>query len=200
MKLLVHGAVRLATIAILTVSTGPGPGAAWAVPPRSERAAARIAERAYARQSIAEARAARAEARVAEIAPLVPVPPPPRPATVRRMARAGVPLAPPAPLVFGAPAIRSSRTIPAPSVVVPPMPLPAEPARAIVSAPPRPTAPVVTAAPQPAADASIADDGTRSVLTTAEEPAPRPAPGESQGSAVTHPPVELLPTPQPAAE
>jgi hypothetical protein len=198
MKPLVPGAMRLATIAILTFSTGRG--AAWAVPPRSERVAARIAERAYARQSIAEARAARAEARVAEIAPLVPVPPPPRPATVRRMARAGVPLAPPAPLVFGAPAIQPSRTIPTPSVIGPPLQMPAEPARAIVSAPPRPTAPVVTAAPQPAADAGIADDGTRSVLTTAEEPAPQPAPGESKGSAVTHPPIELLPTPQPAAE
>jgi hypothetical protein len=196
MKPLGHGAVLLATAAILSVSTGT----VWAVPPRSERVAARIAERAYARQSIAEARAARAEARVAEIAPLVPVPPPPRPATVRRMARAGVPLAPPAPVVFGAPVIEPSRVMPAPPFVGPPVARPAEPARAIVSAPPRPTAPVVTAAPQPTADADIADDGTRSVLTMAEEPAPQPAPGESKGSAVTHPPIELLPTPQPAAE
>lgn len=63
--------------------------------PRSERVAARIAERAYARQAIAEARAAQAQARVAQIAPLVP-PPPPSPATIRRLARAGV--MPPLPL------------------------------------------------------------------------------------------------------
>jgi hypothetical protein len=74
-----------------------------AASPRSERVAARVAERAYARQAIAEARAAQAEARVAQIAPLVPVPPPPRPATVRRMARAGVPLPPPPAVAPGSP-------------------------------------------------------------------------------------------------
>ncbi len=186
----------LATIATLTVSTGP----VWAVPPRSERVAARIAERAYARQSIAEARAARAEARVAEIAPLVPVPPPPRPATVRRMARAGVPLAVPAPLVFGAPATPPSRVVPAPQPVGPPMDIPAAPSRAIVSAPPRPAAPVVTASPQPTTADGRPDDGTQSVLTTAEEPAAAPPSREPAGAAVTHPPIELLPTPQPQGE
>jgi hypothetical protein len=35
------------------------------------------------------------------------------------------------------------------------------------------------------------------VLTTAEEPA---AAREPSGAAVMHPPIELLPTPQPAAE
>jgi len=70
---------------------------AHARPPRAERVTDRIAERRYARMSIAEARVARAEARVAEIAPVVPVPPPPRPATLRRMARAGVPLGGPTP-------------------------------------------------------------------------------------------------------
>lgn len=190
-----HGAVLLATAAILTVSTGT----VWAVPPRSERVAARIAERAYARQSIAEARAARAEARVAEIAPLVPVPPPPRPATVRRMARAGVPLAPPAPVVFGAPVIQPSRVMPAPPFVSPPVARPAEPARAVVASPPRPAAPVVTASPQPTSPAGRSDDGTQSVLTAAEEPAAATA-REPAGAAVTHPPIELLPTPQPAAE
>jgi hypothetical protein len=195
MKPLGHGAVLLATAAILSVSTGT----VWAVPPRSERAAARIAERAYARQSIAEARAARAEARVAEIAPLVPVPPPPRPATVRRMARAGVPLAPPAPVVFGAPVIQPSRVMPAPPFVGSPVARPAEPARAIVAAPPRPAAPVVTASPQPTSPAGPSDDGTQSVLTTAEEPAAAAA-REPAGAAVMHPPIELLPTPQPAAE
>ncbi|MFM7243307.1 MAG: hypothetical protein ACKO40_03915 [Planctomycetaceae bacterium] len=196
MKPLVHAAMWLATISTLTVSTGD----AWAVPPRSERVTARIAERAYARQSIAEARAARAEARVAEIAPLVPVPPPPRPATVRRMARAGVPLVPPAPLIVGAPAIQFPRAVPAtPPAGTPPAML-AEPARATVSAPPRPSAPLVTASPQPTSAANLSDDGTRSVLTTAEEPAPTPATREPAGSAVTHPPIELLPTPQPQGE
>lgn len=196
MKPLVHAAMWLATISALTVSTR----AAWAIPPRSERVTARIAERAYARQSIAEARAARAEARVAEIAPLVPVPPPPRPATVRRMARAGVPLAAPAPLVVGAPAIQLPRAAQAMPPVGPPAAMPAEPARVIVSAPPRPSAPLVTASPQPTSAANLPDDGTRSVLTTAEEPAPPPAAREPAGSAVTHPPIELLPTPQPQGE
>lgn len=189
MKPLVHAAMWLAAISTLTVSTGT----AWAVPPRSERVTARIAERAYARQSIAEAR-------VAEIAPLVPVPPPPRPATVRRMARAGVPLTPPAALIVGAPAVQLPRALPAAPPATMPAATPAGPARTIVSAPPRPSAPVVTATPQPTSAANLPDDGTRSVLTTAEEPAPTPAPREPAGSAVTHPPIELLPTPQPQGE
>jgi len=168
-------------------------GAAWAIPPRSERVAARIAERAYARQSIAEARAARAEARVAEIAPLVPVPPPPRPATVRRMARAGVPLAGQPPLVIQLPPTGSA----VPAVVASPAPGALQAAEA---SPARTAAPIPSAADPaiaPAAGGDVAEDGTRSVLTTVDEPAPPDAPREAAGPAVTHPPIELLPTPQP---
>jgi len=168
----------LAATAILTLSSGTAPAAT----PRSERVATRIAERAYARQSIAEARAVRAEARVAAIAPAVPVPPPPRPTTVRRMLRAGVPLnGPPAvggqPLLIGPPSAG-----PRPSAVV-------------GSAPIRPAAPVAAA---PATD-DVSADGTRSVLATAEEPAAAAstAARTPAGPAVTHPPIELLPTPQP---
>lgn len=178
--------VWLAALATLAIT----PRDAEAVPPRSDRAAARVAERAYARRSIAEVRAARAEARVAEIAPRVPVPPPPRPATVRRMARAGVPLVGQSPLT------------PRPQLVGP---LPAAatlPTRTVVeSAPARPAAPAARpAAPPPAAPstpADVADDGTRSVLTGSQEPAVAPAAREPAGAAITHPPIELLPTPQP---
>lgn len=173
----------LATTAILTLSTA----SASAATPRSDRVAARIAERAYARQSIAEARAVRAEARVAAIAPVTPVPPPPRPATVRRMLRAGVPLnaPPPAhamqPVVVEAPATQPI----AAHAVVPP------------SAAPTQTTTPATQPPTPAVTADVADDGTRSVLATAEAPAAASASREPAGPAVTHPPIELLPTPQP---
>lgn len=195
-----HRAVRFAALLAMTISTGAASiGAAWAIPPRSERVAARIAERAYARQSIAEARAARAEARVAEIAPLVPVPPPPRPATVRRMARAGVPLVgqPPLvrqpPLVIQLPPTGSAGT----AVVAAPSPgalqaAEASPARTTASIPAA-ADPAVT----PAAVGDVAEDGTRSVLTTVDEAAPTDVPREAAGPAVTHPPIELLPTPQP---
>lgn len=181
----------LFALATLTISTG----IAAAATSRSERVTARIAERAYARQSIAEARAARAEARVAEIAPLVPVPPPPRPATVRRMARAGVPMG--GPLPGAVVALPQPPRGPMPAAVA--TARPATSAPAAVAAPLRPQEPASTSvvAPRPAAPADRADDGTQSVLTTAEEPTPAPAPREPSGAAVTHPPVELLPTPQP---
>lgn len=176
------------SLTVLAALTG-GMRAAIAVTPRSERVTARIVERAYARQAIAEARAARAEARVAEIAPVAPVPPPPRPATVRRMARAGVPLA-------GAPvpAARSSVTAPA---AADPAAVPrgsassrAAAAPAIVQAAPvgdEPTG-LILASP----DVALPNDGTRSVLTTAEESAvpTKPTPPPAAGA-----PAELLPTP-----
>jgi len=169
-------------VAMATILPGLGGGDAAAAPPRSQRVADRIAERAYARQSIAEARAARAEARVAEIAAFAPVPPPPRPATVRRMARAGVPLGGPvvAPLVItqAAPATAATSTMSA--------------------APAPPTTPAMPSVPVPkAALDAVAEDGTRSVLATAEAPATQSATREPAGAAVTHPPIELLPTPQP---
>ena len=195
---------------------------AEARPPRAERVADRIAERRYARLSIAEARvveaesrAARAEARVAQIAPAVPTPPPPRPATVRRMARAGVPLGGPTPPVVAA------------RPPLPPQPAAQALTRTTAQAPGRPAAQPATGAqpagqpvpPQPAvaraaaaegawtlaaedavtpATAEVAPDGTRSVLSAggpAGEPAAAPTPGRS-GPAVTQPPVELLPTPE----
>ena len=176
-----------------------GAALAQARPPRAERVINRAAERAYARASIAEARAARAEARVAAIAPIVPVPPPPRPATVRRMRRAGVPLGgqpplvlAPAPLIVrSAPAAASNAAVVSP---VPPQPInaAARPAVPIARAPrARPAASNLSPALDQAAD------GTRSVLATAEEPA-----NEDQGSGVVEPAggepsIELLPTPQP---
>ena len=172
----------LAATAILTLSSDSAPAAT----PRSERVATRVAERAYARQSIAEARAVRAEARVAAIAPAVPVPPPPRPTTVRRMLRAGVPLngSPPLngpPPLGGQPLLVSPPSAgPLPSAVAGPAPI-------------RPTAPVAAA---PATD-QVSADGTRSVLAAAEEPAASNAARKPAGPAVTHPPIELLPTPQP---
>jgi hypothetical protein len=58
MKLALRPVVWLAVAVNLTLSTEM----ISARPPRSERLAERMAERAYARQSIAEARAARARA------------------------------------------------------------------------------------------------------------------------------------------
>lgn len=171
-------AVGLAVLAALTCLVRP----AAAVPPRAERVTARIVERAYAKQAIAEARAARAEARVAEIAPVAPVPPPPRPATVRRMARAGVPLA-------GMPAPAPRVSAAAPAAVAPSAA--AGPAPTVARAAPAGDEPtgLILASP----DVALPNDGTRSVLTTAEEPtgsAPKPAPTAATGT-----PAELLPTP-----
>jgi hypothetical protein len=194
MKLVLRPVVWLAVAANLTLSTEM----ISARPPRSERLAERMAERAYARQSIAEARAARASARVAEIAPLVPVPPPPRPATVRRMARAGVPLTAPATgsSLAGPPLPRASmaaagttRALGPSAVVAPPAPPPAAAATAARAA--RDGSPIIA----PSAD--VAPDGTRSVLAAAEEPAAAAATRKPAGPPVTHPPIELLPTPQP---
>ena len=199
MKLVLRPVVWLAVAANLTLSTEM----ISARPPRSERLAERMAERAYARQSIAEARAARASARVAEIAPLVPVPPPPRPATVRRMARAGVPLTAPAtgsslagpPLPRASMAAAGTTRAPGPSAVVAP------PATPPAATPPAAAATAARAArdgsPLTAPSADVAPDGTRSVLAAAEEPAAAAATRKPAGPPVTHPPIELLPTPQP---
>jgi hypothetical protein len=188
---------------------------AVAISPRAERVADRIAERRYARMSIAETRAARAEARVAEIAPAVPVPPPPRPATVRRMARAGVPLGGPPPAVVATPAPPAARpgvaaTPPAPAASAarspssaaadssePPASMAATASRTPV---PEPAAGVWTLDPDPAGGPAVASDGTRSVLATGGEAPAKPAdPGANAatrpGAAVTQPPIELLPTP-----
>jgi hypothetical protein len=158
---------------------------AAAVTPRAERVTARIVERTYARQAIAEARAARAEARVAEIAPLAPVPPPPRPATVRRMARAGVPLAgPTAPATAASPAGPAAAA--AAAAAAPRAPAPTV-ARA-VPAGDEPTG-LILASP----DVALPNDGTRSVLANAEESVPtkrEPTPAPKAGD-----PAELLPTP-----
>jgi hypothetical protein len=183
---------------------------AWARPPRAARVADRVAERVYARQSIAEARAARAEARALEIARIVPEPPPPRPATVRRLTRAGVPLAGPPPAVVVAPlplspTRRPVATSPPVGLARQPGPavkqVPAAPAAATAS---RPTPPatepgVWTLDPDPAGTAVVGPDGTRSVLATGGEASAEPAPSNVEadrtGPAVTQPPVELLPTP-----
>jgi hypothetical protein len=194
MKLVLRPVVWLAVAANLTLSTEM----ISARPPRSERLAERMAERAYARQSIAEARAARASARVAEIAPLVPVPPPPRPATVRRMARAGVPLTAPAtgsslagpPLPRASMAAAGTTRAPGPSAVVAP---PATPPAAAATA----ARAARDGSPLTAPSADVAPDGTRSVLAAAEEPAAAAATRKPAGPPVTHPPIELLPTPQP---
>lgn len=195
---------------------------AFAIPPRAERVANRMAERRYARVSIAEARVARAEARVAEIAPAVPVPPPPRPATVRRMARAGVPLGGPTPpAIAAAPAPLAPRSLAARQPVAQPRggapaDTPPDAATAATGAPATATKPAIppaasesgawTLAPDqgvtPAA-AEVAPDGTRSVLSAGGDPAsqqpqlPRqPAATPVPSSpALTQPPVELLPTP-----
>jgi hypothetical protein len=204
MKLVLRPVAWLAVAANLTLSTEM----ISARPPRSERLAERMAERAYARQSIAEARAARASARVAEIAPLVPVPPPPRPATVRRMARAGVPLTAPAtgsslagpPLPRASMAAAGTTRAPGPSAVVAPPSTP-PPSTPPPATPPAAAATAARAArdgsPLIAPSADVAPDGTRSVLAAAEEPAAAAATRKPAGPPVTHPPIELLPTPQP---
>ena len=183
---------------------------AWARPPRAARVADRVAERVYARQSIAEARAARAEARALEIARIVPEPPPPRPATVRRLTRAGVPLAGPPPAVVVAPlplspTRRPVATSPPVGLARQPGPavkqVPAAPAAATASrpTPPAPEPGVWTLDPDPAGTAVVGPDGTRSVLATGGEASAEPAPSNAEadrtGPAVTQPPVELLPTP-----
>ncbi len=172
-------------------------------PTRAER----MAERIYARQAIAEARAVRAEARAAEIAKLVPEPPPPRPITVRRMARAGVPFpvpgqpqtaiaakaTPPVPRMTiqeASPAVvaRQAATVPAPKATAATPKVAAEPAPG-----------VWTLDPDPAGSATVDSDGTRSVLATGgEAPTKREVPptdADRAGPAVTQPPIELLPTP-----
>ncbi|MFM8414722.1 MAG: hypothetical protein ACKOCX_08360 [Planctomycetota bacterium] len=205
----------LAAIASPVLVVAPFTAEVEARPPRAERVANRIAERRYARLSIAEARTVRAEARVAEIAPAVPVPPPPRPATVRRLARAGVPLGGPMPPAVVAPQPPASppRSLAQGAVTPqPPVPQPRASAAAQASQAPAGATPAETAAAEPGAwtlapeddavspaAAEVAPDGTRSVLsaggaspgkpTAPSEPADRPGP------AVTQPPVELLPTP-----
>jgi len=204
------------------VSSFPFGAEALARPPRAERVVDRMAERRYARMSIAEARATRAEARVAEIAPLVPVPPPPRPATVRRMARAGVPLGGPLPpsMIAARPPVIQPPVVPQRSLAgttgAPPGPLAATgtPPRAVSAATPttpeRPAAPAAadpgawTLAPDNAvapAAAEVAPDGTRSVLSAGGSgPAPATAARSSADQptpANTQPAVELLPTPEP---
>lgn len=189
LRKLLRVARRLPIMAVIfspLAGVSPLADEAVARPPRAERRAARVAERRYARMSIAEARAVRAEARVAEIAPVVPVPPPPRPATVRRLRRAGVPLGPTA-----QPAVIATR---------PPLMRPA--------APPAASEPGVwrldpddTVTP---ATAEVPPDGTRSVLSAGGAPpaasveATQPAsPDPSRpGPAVRQPAVELLPTPE----
>jgi hypothetical protein len=178
----------LAATAILTLSSDSAPAAT----PRSERVATRVAERAYARQSIAEARAVRAEARLVAIAPTVPVPPPPRPITVRRMLRAGVPLNGQPPL-NGPPPLDGRPPLGGQPLLVGPPSAGPLPSAVAGSTPIRPTAPTAAA---PATD-QVSADGTRSVLAAAEEPAASTAAREPAGPAVTHPPIELLPTPQP---
>ena len=197
----------LAGLPVAATIFSPFSAEVFAIPPRAERVANRVAERRYARMSIAEARVARAEARVAEIAPVVPVPPPPRPATVRRLARAGVPLGGPTPpAVTAAPVTRAPRSL---ATVQPAAPAAAVPAAAATAA--KPSAPAPANEPgawtldadepvSPAA-AAVAPDGTRSVLAAGGDspphrPAPVPPPTPA-GPAVTQPPVELLPTPNP---
>jgi hypothetical protein len=167
--------------------------------------AARVAERIYARQAIAEARAARAEARAAEIAKVVPVPPPPRPATVRRMARAGVPMGTPSQAVIAAHEAPVVSEPVAPNV---------DPPAVVRKATPGTQSPTGTASrdskvvptpgawtldPDPASSPVVEHDGTRSVLATSGETPPPPAAPATDvdrpGPAVTQPPIELLPTP-----
>ena len=183
---------------------------AWARPPRAARVADRVAERVYARQSIAEARAARAEARALEIARIVPEPPPPRPATVRRLTRAGVPLAGPPPAVVVAPLPLS--TTRRPVATSPPVGLARQPGPAVKQVPAAPAAATASRPTPPATEpgvwtldhdlagtAVVGPDGTRSVLATGGEASAEPAPSNVEayrtGPAVTQPPVELLPTP-----
>jgi hypothetical protein len=124
------------------------------------------------------------------------------------MLRAGVPLNAP---------FNGASPVPLPPTVVmaPPAPsrvvvesAPARPAAVAAAAPaaaPAPQPQVVTrtappAAPPAATGDDVAADGTRSVLATAEEPATTAAPREPAGPAVTHPPIELLPTPAPTPQ
>ncbi len=201
----------VAGLPVVATIFSPLAAEALAIPPRADRVANRVAERRYARMSIAEARAARAEARVAEIAPAVPVPPPPRPATVRRMARAGVPLGGPTP-----PAIAAAPAPLAPRSLAVRQPLASPSARyPATAAAPAPAAVVNRAAPAAATEsgawtldsdqgvsptaATAAPDGARSVLKAggdppAQPPAATPSPRPS-GPAITQPPIELLPTP-----
>jgi hypothetical protein len=190
----------LALTALLTLAPGAVLAVSPAATPRAERLAARAAERALARESIASARAARAEARLAAVAPAAVVPLP-RPATVRRMVRAGVPLNAP---------FNGARAAPLPQAVV--MAPPASPSVVVESAPAQPAAApaaapaqtvtgnIRSAAATPTAGDDVAADGTRSVLATAEEPATAAAPREPAGPAITHPPIELLPTPAPTPQ
>jgi len=151
-----------------------GAGTALASP-RSERVAARIAERAYARQAITEARAAQALDRVAQIAPLVP-PPPPRPATVRRLARAGVlpPFAPPPSLGTGV-----------------------APVSVATATPPRSTG--ATATPAPATGAAVQQAGATAPAIGSPSAGPRAGIGSSTAPRrVAGAPAIAAPTPAPA--
>jgi len=210
----------LACSAAGLVLSGAVTAQAEARPPRAERVADRIAERRYARLSIAEARvaeaesrAARAEARVAQIAPAVP--PPPRPATVRRMARAGVPLGGPTPpVVVARPPVPPQAAAQAPPRTTARAPAPPAAQPAAGAQPAGQQVPPQQAVAGPAAaegawtlaaedavspaTAELAPDGTRSVLSAGGgtgQPAAAPPPGRP-GPAVTQPPVELLPTPE----
>ena len=199
---------RLALMAVIFSSLTVGADAARAIPPRSERVINRAAERAYARMSIAEARAARAEARVADIAPIVPVPPPPRPATVRRMRRAGVPLAAQPPIVV-APSLAPVHAAPLGQVVsstiveTSPVPVVTGPAASpppAFAAPPASASiadPVPARAALPPRPAPPAADGTQSVLASAEESVAEARASGVAGPVDVDPPIELLPTPQP---
>lgn len=195
---LLAAACGLAMLGGLSLTAADAPPA----PPPSPRVL-RMAERAYARQAIAEARAARAEARAAEMAKAVPVPPPPRPLTVRRMARAGVPLGGPPQTVIVAqemppvvqtvvPAVEPPVVVRAPASVSPPSSTPA-------SKPASPEPGVWTLDPDPAGAPLVENDGTRSVLSTGGESPPLAVEGSAEsdrsGPAVTQPAIELLPTP-----
>lgn len=172
--------------ALLVLAAPP----ASALPPRSERVTTRIAERAYARQAIAEARAERAGARVEAIAPVAPVPPPPRPATVRRMLRAGVPLegiiaasqppgAPrvvlvPLPSAAGAVGVEPAIVPPGPAAVTTTPPL----ARIPAPSPPR----MLSALPKTRPAMPVAPVPETAAAASLEFPAqsPRPAVAESR--------------------
>lgn len=156
---------------------------ASALPPRSERVTARIAERAYARQAIAESRAERAGARVEAIAPVAPVPPPPRPATVRRMLRAGVPLegilaasqppATPRVVLIPLPAVGPTPGAAPAAVVTGPAPIaPAPLARTPVPASPRMLSGIPSA--RPAAPVPVAPTPETAAAATLEFPQAAP--------------------------
>lgn len=179
--------VKLLTgLAVLTLLVAPAP--ADAQTPRSERVTRRVAERAYARASIAEAKAARAQERVEAIAPVVPVPPPPRPATVRRLLRAGIPpeaiiaaTRPPVPApaqIVPAPVAGFPQTAAAPASAAPP--LPSSVAIAPRQSPPplaRATAPRIPGAPRAPTPPATPEEPARldfpSETATALDPALR---------------------------